>query len=161
MYNPLVHGDCIASYLCRFLPPQFHTAQCVWQITASAGKRRDELRARLWFLLDIPLDGRQVAAWCKPAIDQGYLDPCTLTNPVIPHFIAVKIDGDAADPARERWGIIKEKDDPETGEVTPFTPFVAVPDYVKRLPVESRRPTWISESGRRRCRRRSEAATRC
>ena len=50
----------------RCLPPPHHDATVVWQITASAGKRRDELRLRLWFLLDRPMLGRQVEAWCKP-----------------------------------------------------------------------------------------------
>ena len=66
------------------LPPPHHDATVVWQLTASAGKKADELRAHLWFLLDTPLLGRQIAAWCKPAHDAGWLDPTTLTNEVVP-----------------------------------------------------------------------------
>ena len=90
----------------RCLPPQHHDTTVVWQITASAGKRLTELRLRLWFLFDQPLLGRQVADWCRPGIDSGWLDPCTLRNEVLPHFIGIRVLGNGPDPCPQRWGIM-------------------------------------------------------
>jgi hypothetical protein len=103
--DPLRDGDAIAAYVKQCLPPQFRSATVVWQLTANAGKRLDELRCRLWYLLDKPLDGKQLEAWCKPGIDRGWIDPVTLRD-VTPHFLAVKIEGDQADPCPQRWGIV-------------------------------------------------------
>jgi hypothetical protein len=105
------------------LPPEHHDVSVVFQITASAGKRANELRLRLWFFLDRPLLGTQIAAWCKPGIESGWLDPCTLKNEVLPQFIAVRIVGNSADPCRQRWGLIYGARDR-----------VQVPDYALRLP---------------------------
>jgi hypothetical protein len=109
--DPLREPDRAVAKVRRCLPPQHHDTTVVWQITASAGKRLAELRMRLWFLFDQPLLGRQVAAWCKPGIDSGWLDPCTLRNEVLPHFIAVKVVGNSPDPCRRRWGIIQGERD--------------------------------------------------
>jgi hypothetical protein len=108
------------------LPPPHHDTTVVWQITASAGKRQDELRLRLWFLLDRPLLGRQVEAWCRPGIDSGWLDPCTLRNEVLPHFIAIKVVGNSPDPCLQRWGLIRGERDA-----------VPVPDGAMALPVHT------------------------
>jgi hypothetical protein len=121
-FEPAFDGGCIAEYVRDCLPPEFHTATGVWQMTASAGKRLDELRCRLWYLLDKPLDGRQLEAWCKPAIDRKWLDPSTLRD-VTPHFVGVKILGDQQDPIVERWGILHEEH-----------AFVQVPAYVAAAP---------------------------
>ena len=104
--DPLHEPERAVAKVRRCLPPQHHDTTVVWQITASAGKRLAELRLRLWFLFDKPLLGRQVGAWCKPGIDSGWLDPCTLRNEVLPHFIGVKVVGDSLDPCPQRWGII-------------------------------------------------------
>jgi hypothetical protein len=103
----------------RCLPPQHHDTTVVWQITASAGKRLAELRLRLWFLFQQPLLGRQVADWCRPGIDSGWLDPCTLRNEVLPHFIGIRVLGNGPDPCPQRWGIIHGERDR-----------VRVPDHV-------------------------------
>jgi hypothetical protein len=102
--DPLREPERAVAKARRCLPPPHHDATVVWQITASAGKRRDELRLRLWFLLDKPLLGRQVEAWCKPGIASGWLDPCTLRNEVLPHFIAVSIVGNSPDPCPQPGG---------------------------------------------------------
>lgn len=117
--DPLREPERAVAQARRCLPPQHHDTTVVWQITASAGKRLAELRLRLWFLFDQPLFGRQVAAWCKPGIDFGWLDPCTLRNEVLPHFIAVKVVGDSLDPCPQRWGIVHGERDR-----------VPVPNYV-------------------------------
>jgi hypothetical protein len=109
----------------RCLPPQHHDTTVVWQITASAGRRLAELRLRLWSLFDKPLLGRQIAAWCKPGIESGWLDPCTLRNEVLPHFIAVKVVGDSLDPCPQRWGLIRGERD-----------LVPVPDSVVMQPAQ-------------------------
>ena len=105
------------------LPREHHDVSVVWQITASAGKRPNELRLRLWFLLDKPLLGKQLVAWCRPGIDAGWLDPSTIRNEVLPHFIAVRIVGTSPDPCHRRWGLIRGARDR-----------VPVPDHVLRLP---------------------------
>ena len=82
----------------------------------------NELRLRL-FLLDRPMLGRQVEAWCKPGIDSGWLDPCTLRNEVLPHFIGVEAAGNSPDPCPRCWGLIRGERD-----------VVPVPDSVLVLP---------------------------
>jgi hypothetical protein len=125
--DPLCEPERAVARVRRCLPPAHHDTSVVWQITASAGKRRDELRLRLWFLLDKPLLGRQIETWCKPGIDTGWLDPCTLRNEVLPHFIAVKLIGNSPDPCPQRWGIIRGERDR-----------VPVPDHVAAAPVYTR-----------------------
>jgi len=121
--DPLHEPERAVAKARRCLPPQHHDTTVVGQITASAGKRQGELRLRLWFLFDQPLFGRQVAAWCKPGIESGWLDPCTLRNEVLPHFVAVKVIGNSLDPCPQRWGIIHGERDR-----------VPVPDYVASAP---------------------------
>ena len=124
--DPLREPERAVAKARRCLPPAHHDATVVWQITASAGKRRDELRLRLWFLLERPMLGRQVEAWCKPGIDAGWLDPCTLRNEVLPHFVAVAVIGNSPDPCPQRWGLIR-------GERA----VVPVPDHALVLPKEA------------------------
>jgi hypothetical protein len=126
--DPLCDGAAIATYARACLPPPFRPGTVVWQITASAGKRLDELRCRLWYLLDKPLYGKQLETWCKPGIASGWLDPITLQNEVIPHFIAVQIEGGQADPCPQRWGIVPGDYD-----------FVPVPDVVATAAQSSQR----------------------
>jgi hypothetical protein len=121
--DPLHEPERAVAKVRRCLAPPHHDASVVWQLTASAGKRANELRLRLWFLLDHPMRGRQVEAWCKPGIDSRWLDPCTLRNEVLPHFIGVKIVGTSPDPCPCRWGLIR-------GERNA----VALPDSVLALP---------------------------
>ena len=73
--DPLHEPDRAVAKARCCLPPPHHDTTVVWQITASAGKRQEELRLRLWFLLDRPLLGRQVEAWCRPGIDSGAARP--------------------------------------------------------------------------------------
>jgi hypothetical protein len=120
--DPLLEPERAVAKARQCLPPQHHDATVVWQLTASAGKRPDELRVRLWFLLERPLLGRQLAAWCRPAIEAHWLDPVTLTNEAVPHFAAVRVIG-GPDPAPCRWGMI-------TGERNR----VPVPDHVLAMP---------------------------
>jgi hypothetical protein len=117
--DPLRDGAAIAAHVQRCMPQPFRRSTVVWQITASAGKRLTELRCRLWYLLSRPLDGKQLEAWCEPGINMGWIDPCTLRNPVLPHFLAVQIEGDQADPCPQRWGIVRGEHD-----------FVPVPDEI-------------------------------
>jgi hypothetical protein len=127
--DPLNQPVSVVAKARQCLPPEHHDVSAVFQITASAGKRLGELRLRLWFLLDRPMLGKQVAAWCKPGIDSGWLDPCTLKNEVLPHFIAVRIVGNSPDPCPMRWGLIPGARDR-----------VPVPDRTLALP-ERRRKT--------------------
>jgi hypothetical protein len=109
--DPLREPEQAVARARRCLHPAHHDATVVWQITASAGKRLDELRMRLWFLLDKPMFGRQLERWCKPGIDAAWLDPVTLRNEVIPHFIAVEIVGNSPDPCPQRWGLVRGERD--------------------------------------------------
>ena len=104
--DPLHEPERAVAKARRCLHPAHHDASVVWQITASAGKRANELRLRLWFLLDRPMLGRQLERWNKPGIDSGWLDPCTLRNEVLPHFVAVKLIGNSPDPCPQRWGMV-------------------------------------------------------
>jgi hypothetical protein len=104
--DPLLEPERAVAKARRCLPPQHHDTTVVWQLTASAGKCPDELRVRLWFLLDRPLLGSQLAVWCRPAIDARWLDPATLRNEVLPHFIGTCVVG-GPDPAPCRWGLIQ------------------------------------------------------
>jgi hypothetical protein len=136
--DPLRNGEAIARYVQQCLPPPFRRSTAVWQLTASAGKRLDELRCHLWYLLDTPLDGKQIAAWCKPGISMGWIDPCTLTNVVLPHFLAVQIEGDQQDPCPQRWGIVRGEYD-----------FIPVPAAVATSPGyrrEHRADQWQSST---------------
>jgi hypothetical protein len=109
--DPLCEPEKAVKWARQCLPPQHHDVTVVWQLTASAGIRADRLRMRLWFLLDTPVFGKQLAQWCEPGIKSGWLDPCTLKNETLPHFIAVKIIGNSPDPCPQRWGIIRGKRD--------------------------------------------------
>jgi hypothetical protein len=122
--DPLLEPERAVAQARQCLPPEHHDASVVWQITASAGKRDDELRLRLWFRLDHPMLGRQLERWCQPGIAAGWLDPCTLRNEVLPHFIAVSIAAGAPDPCPQRWGLIRGDRDA-----------VTVPDHAVREPV--------------------------
>ena len=59
--------------------------------------------------------------------NSGWLDPCTLRNEVLPHFIAVKVIGNSPDPCPQRWGIIHGERDR-----------VPVPDYIASAPCLSK-----------------------
>jgi hypothetical protein len=122
--DPLNAPEAAVAKARQCLPPEHHDVSVVFQITASAGKRANQLRLRLWFLLDRPLLGKQLAAWCQPGIESGWLDPCTLKNEVLPHFIGIiRITGNSPDPCRLRWGLIPGARDR-----------VPVPDHVLVLP---------------------------
>ena len=125
--DPLHEPERAVAKARRCLAPPHHDATVVWQITASAGKRANELRLRLWFLLDRPMLGRQIQTWCRPGIDEKWLDPCTLRNEVLPHFIAVSLVGNSPDPCPQRWGLIRGARDQ-----------VQVPDSALVLPTRSR-----------------------
>jgi hypothetical protein len=121
--DPLNAPEAAVARARQCLPPVHHDVSVVFQITASAGKRANQLRLRLWFLLERPMLGKQLAAWCQPGIESGWLDPCTLKNEVLPHFVAVRIVGNSPDPCRMRWGLIQGARDR-----------VPVPDHVLRMP---------------------------
>jgi hypothetical protein len=121
--DPLNEPEATVAKARACLPPEHHDVTTVFQITASAGKRANQLRLRLWFLLERPMLGKQLAAWCQPGIESGWLDPCTLRNETLPHFIAVRIVGNSPDPCRLRWGLIPGARDR-----------VPVPDRVLRMP---------------------------
>jgi hypothetical protein len=108
--DPLCEAERAVAKARRCLHPTHHDTTVVWQITASAGKRPNELRLRLWFLLERPMLGRQIEAWCKPGIDYGWLDPVTLRE-VTPHFLAVRIVGHSPDPCPQRWGMVHGEHD--------------------------------------------------
>jgi hypothetical protein len=122
----------------RCLHPAHHDASVVWQITASAGKRADELRLRLWFLLDRPMLGKQLERWNKPGIDANWLDPVTLRNEVIPHFIGVTVVGNSPNPCPHRWGLITGAHDR-----------VPVPDIALALPPERHDSAILDLAGHR------------
>jgi hypothetical protein len=103
MYEPLR----VVAKARQCLPPEHHDTSAIWQLSANAGRHRDQLRCHLWFLFDRPLLGRQIETWCQPGIASGWLDPCTLRNEICPHFLAVDVEGDAADPCPQRWGLIR------------------------------------------------------
>src|SRR5918999_716764 len=46
--DPLLEPGRAVAKARRCLPPQHHNATVLWQLTASCGKRPDELRLRLW-----------------------------------------------------------------------------------------------------------------
>jgi hypothetical protein len=86
----------------RRLPPAFREACCIWQVTASAGFKPG-YRLRLWYWLDAFVTGRELEAWCQPAIERALLDPVTLRD-CQEHYIGVHVIG-GADPCPARWGI--------------------------------------------------------
>jgi hypothetical protein len=131
--DPLCEPERAVAQSRRCLDPAHHAATAVWQVTASAGKRPDELRLRLWFLLDRPMLGSQIAAWNKPGIEARWLDPVTLRNEVIPHFLAVRIAGNSPDPCPQRWGIIRGERDRVT---VPDGALVLPPQHEGELSLE-------------------------
>jgi hypothetical protein len=75
--------------------------------------------------------GRQVEAWNKPGFDARWLDPCTLRNEVLPHFIAVQVVGNSPDPCPRRWGLVRGDRDrvpvPDSALVLPQRPCGEIP----------------------------------
>jgi hypothetical protein len=120
--DPLTQPERAVAKARRCLPPAHHDATVVWQITASAGKRPNELRLRLWFQLARPVLGKQLAAWCRAGTQSKWLDPVTLLNEVCPHFLAVTIAGNSPDPCPQRWGLIRGERDRVTVPETVLAP---------------------------------------
>jgi hypothetical protein len=85
-------------FLRDLLPEPFRDAACVVQGTSGCGVKPD-LRYRLWFVLDRPLHGHEVAAWTA----SPHLDPATL-RPVEPIYTARPMFVGLADPLPQRLG---------------------------------------------------------
>ena len=75
-----------------------------------------------------PLLGRQLARWCARAVAAQWLDPSTLKNEVLPHFIAVDVSG-GADPCPQRWGIIRGTRDTVPTADAPKDPYTLPGDH--------------------------------
>jgi hypothetical protein len=96
------------------LPEPFRDAACLVQATSGCGIKPG-LRYRLWFILDRPLFGHEVAAWTA----SPHLDPATL-RPVEPIYTARPVFVDMADPMPRRlWRLSGLTEAVEVPEVLP------------------------------------------
>jgi hypothetical protein len=102
--DPLLNPEAIPPIIFKRLPPPFRVADCVVQISASAGVKPGA-RARTWHLTDRPLTGTDLKLWCRPAIERGLLDPVTLVE-TQPHYLAVTVIG-GHDPCPERFTLFR------------------------------------------------------
>lgn len=102
--DPLLHPEAIPPIIMKRLPPPFRLADCIVQISASAGVKPGG-RARTWHLTDRPLMGDDLKLWCRPAIERHLLDPVTLV-PTQPHYLSITVEG-GHDPCPERFSIYR------------------------------------------------------
>lgn len=83
------------------LPPEFHDAECWWQLSASAGFAAGMLNCHLFFWLSEPAANAHIKAVLQqhaPGVD------CTPFNAVQPHFIAAPVIEGGPDPIPRRTG---------------------------------------------------------
>lgn len=76
------------------LPEEFHYADCVWQLSNSAGYKPG-LKAHLWFWLDRPWSSAMLKQWATeiaPGVDRAPL------NPVQVHYTAAPVIEDGSEP---------------------------------------------------------------
>lgn len=102
--DPLLNPEAIPPIIFKRLPPPFRVADCIVQISASAGVKPGA-RARTFHLLDRPLTGAQLKLWCRPAIEKKLLDPVTLVE-CQPHYLSITVRG-GHDPCPERFTLFR------------------------------------------------------
>lgn len=90
-------------YLMGRVPEPFAGVSCVWQRTASWG-RKPGLRYRLWYLLDEPVEDARLKAWALQVKDAFPVDAAVFA-PVQPHYVADPIILDGWKCPAPRWGI--------------------------------------------------------
>ena len=115
--DALLNPEAIPPIIMKRLPPPFRVADCVVQISASAGVKPGA-RARTWHLLDRPLTGTDLKLWCKPAIERHLLDPVTLVE-TQPHYLSITVEG-GHDPCPERFALYRAGNGLEFVDCTDF-----------------------------------------
>jgi hypothetical protein len=115
--DPLLNPEAIPPIIMKRLPPPFRVADCVVQISASAGVKPGA-RARTWHLLDRPLAGTDLKLWCRPAIERHLLDPVTLVE-TQPHYLSITVRG-GHDPCPERFTLYRAGNGVEFVDCTDF-----------------------------------------
>jgi hypothetical protein len=83
------------------LPPEFWTADCVWQFTSGAGFKAG-IRIRLYFWLSRPLTGAEMKAWLG---SWDVVDP-SIYVPTQPIYAAPPVFEGVADPVQQRSGML-------------------------------------------------------
>lgn len=96
--DPLELGD----WLRGRMPPEFHDAAAIVQLTSSAGIKPGG-NARLWVMFDRPLLGSVVEGWLRACGVQ--LDPVTLL-PAEPIYVASPLFVDGEDFMPQRWALL-------------------------------------------------------
>ena len=96
------------------LPEPFHDAACVVQATSGCGLG-DGLRYRLWFVLDRPLTGPALKAWCASPL----LVPCTLDE-AEPIYTARPVFEGVHDPVPVRFRLLEGLEDAVPDESARF-----------------------------------------
>jgi hypothetical protein len=76
-FDPVLYPERAARYLRRQLPPEFHSAECLWQQSASAGVKKTEsgkytINMKLFFRLSRPLTTAEMRLWMEPVRRQGF-----------------------------------------------------------------------------------------
>ncbi len=108
----------VGDYLRGRLPPELQGVSCVVQLSAGYGLWRWKpgpqlLKARLWFLNDIPLDGAQLRRWFREQNESGHyavMDEA-VAGGVQPIYIATPDFIGCADPVPERWALLLGESD--------------------------------------------------
>ncbi|RFC67381.1 virulence-associated E family protein [Mesorhizobium denitrificans] len=99
----------IAHTIRTHFPEEFQNVKAVWQLSSSAGvKRRDLVKAHIWFWLDRPLSGLELKAWHKLS---GFPADTSLFGDVQLHYLANPTFNGASDPCSQRWGMLDGEHD--------------------------------------------------
>ena len=124
----LVDGDAVARWVRdKKLPPEFRGRQCFWQLTSSAGIKK-EAKIRLFFWLDRAIYGDEATAWLKKV--HGRVLDVAIYRVVQPIYIAKPIFEGMEDPVTRRAGMVE-------GDAT-----VAVPEItIKRIDTSGEDPS--------------------
>lgn len=82
-----------AAFVRGRLPQEFHVARCIVAASASHGLKPD-LRLRLWFWLDRPIDGAQAKNWLAPCrfVDPAIFNLAQPTYTAAPIFVPPAFD---------------------------------------------------------------------
>lgn len=98
--------EAITEFILTQLPPEFHGASYHWQLSNSAGhpSKGDELRAHLWFWLDVPRTSAQLTAWAKAT---GFKGDISLFRRVQVHYTSAPVfEEGQVDPVAQRSGFV-------------------------------------------------------
>lgn len=122
------------AYLMERVPNPFAGAACVWQRTASWG-RKPGLRYRLWYLLSEPVHDAQLKAWAEQVRDVFPVDP-SVFSAVQPHYVADPIIRDGWTCPAPRWGIYEGQRGEVAADEFPPVPDATAPEALAPYIVE-------------------------